>query len=106
MHIAPEGSYTDKYNNPSLLDSQNISCVSPTVSITGSPMNALAKYLAGQMEPWVGNSEFHVKNTRPFVHKVDSIQVLPTDLFVKSWCGLLVYLCPLMWDSAIIKASV
>jgi hypothetical protein len=56
----------------------------PIVNCIASPTYALAKYLAGLLSPFVGQSDHHIKNSEMFVQNLQSINLQETDILVRS----------------------
>jgi hypothetical protein len=54
----------------------------PIVNCIASPTYVLAKYLAGLLSPFVGQSDHHIKNSETFVQKLHSIRLQDTDILV------------------------
>jgi hypothetical protein len=52
------------------------------VHCIASPTYALAKYLAGLLSPFVGQSNHHIKNSETFVQKLQLIKLQETDILV------------------------
>jgi hypothetical protein len=58
------------------------SLLRPIVSNIGAPTYQLAKFLTGILNPFVGRSIRHVKNSTEFVHTLSTLRVGPEDLMV------------------------
>jgi hypothetical protein len=54
----------------------------PIVNYIGSPTYGLAKYLAGLLRPFIGQSIHHITNSKSFVNKLCSIKLQDTDMLV------------------------
>jgi len=54
----------------------------PIVNCIASPTQNLARYLAGILSPFVGQSEHHIKNSETFLQKIQSIVLKDTDTMV------------------------
>jgi hypothetical protein len=54
----------------------------PIVNCIASPTYSLAKYLTGLLNPLVGHSPSHIKNSDDFIHKLNTISIKESDLLV------------------------
>lgn len=56
--------------------------IRPIVNTINPPTYAVSKFLAGLLKPYVGKTEAYVKNSASLVIVLDSIKLVPMDLFV------------------------
>ena len=54
----------------------------PIIATRGSPCYNTARHLADLLQPLVGTTEHHVKNSQHFVNIISNTKLLPTDLLV------------------------
>jgi hypothetical protein len=62
----------------------------PIVNCIASPTYALAKYLAGLLSPFVGQSNHHIKTSEMFVQNLHSISLQETDILMSFYVVSLV----------------
>jgi hypothetical protein len=54
----------------------------PAVNCITSPIYLLVKHLMGLLNPFVGHSSFHIKNSEAFIQKLSAIHLQGTDILV------------------------
>jgi hypothetical protein len=54
----------------------------PIVNCIASPTYSLAKYLTGLLNPLVGYSPSHIRNSEDFIHKLNTISLKESDILV------------------------
>jgi hypothetical protein len=54
----------------------------PIVKCIASPTYSLAKYVTSLLNPFVGHSPSHIKNSEGFIHKLNIISIKESDILV------------------------
>ena len=54
----------------------------PIVSAINSPTYKIAKYLAAQLQPYIGKTDSYIKDSAHFVEKLSSLSCQPSDILV------------------------